>query len=59
MAMDQSGEMPILHRKNHLIFLGKCLVQLRENTEGKSEVLEDCDRHNRQAKHLTGIISLS
>jgi hypothetical protein len=40
MAMDQSGEQPVFHRKNYLIFLDKCLVQLGENTEEKSEVLE-------------------
>jgi hypothetical protein len=55
--MIQSGEMPILDRKNYLIFLDKCLVQLGENTKGKLEVLEDCDYYNRQAKHLIGIIS--
>ena len=59
MAMVQSGEMPILDRKNYLIFLDKCLVQLGENTKGKLEVLEDCDYYGRQAKHLIGIISLS
>jgi hypothetical protein len=62
MAMDQSGEQPVFDRKNYLVFLDKCLVQLGENTDGKSEVLEEglsFNRYNRQAKHLIGIISLS
>jgi hypothetical protein len=59
MAIDQSGEMPILDRKNYLIFLDKCLMQPRENTEEKLEVLLDSDSYNREAKQLMGIISLS
>jgi hypothetical protein len=30
-----------------------------QNMGGNSEVLEDCDVHSWQAKHLIGIISLS